>query len=96
MLEPFVDQYTAALREVWTSRSYAIAETLIVDFFPGGLAHQRLADSLHAWITTNTDADAPLVRLVRENLAGIERSIQAQACDREAGRSSEYREAVAD
>ena len=96
LLEPFIDQYTKALRDVWTSRSYAIAETLIVDFFPGGLAHQRLADSLHTWIETNADADAPLVRLVRENLAGVERSIQAQECDREAGRSNDYREAVAD
>jgi aminopeptidase N len=96
LLEPFIDQYTAAIRDVWSNRSYAIAETLIVDFFPGGLAHQRLADSLHAWIKTNADADAPLVRLVRENLAGIERSLQAQECDRKAVRSSEYREAVTD
>jgi aminopeptidase N len=81
---------------VWTSRSYAIAETLIVDFFPGGLAHQHLADSLHSWIKSNADADAPLVRLVRENLAGIERSLQAQERDREAGRSSDYVEAVRD
>ncbi len=96
LLEPFIDQYTAALRDVWTSRSYAIAETLIVDFFPGGLAHQHLADSLHSWIKSNADADAPLVRLVRENLAGIERSLQAQERDREAGRSSDYVEAVRD
>jgi hypothetical protein len=36
------------------------------------------------------------VRLVRENLAGIERSLQAQERDREAGRSAEYAEAVRD
>jgi len=96
LLAPFVDQYTSALRNVWSSRSYAIAETLIVDFFPGGLANQHLADSLHAWIRDNTDADAPLVRLVRENLAGIERSLQAQERDREAGRTADYAEAVRD
>ena len=96
LLSPFVDQYTAALREVWSNRSYAIAETLIVDFFPGGLANQYLADSLHAWIRDNPDADAPLVRLVRENLAGIERSLRAQECDREAGRTDAYVEAVRD
>ena len=96
LLAPFVDQYTAALRDVWSNRSYAIAETLIVDFFPGGLANQHLADTLHAWIRENTDADAPLVRLVRENLAGIERSLQAQERDREAGRSNDYAEAVRD
>ena len=96
LLAPFVDQYTAALRDVWTNRSYAIAETLIVDFFPGGLSDQHLADSLHAWLRDNVDADAPLVRLVRENLAGIERSLQAQERDREAGRSADYAEAVRD
>ena len=96
LLTPFVDQYTAALRDVWSNRSYAIAETLIVDFFPGGLANQYLADSVHAWIRDNPDADAPLVRLVRENLAGIERSLRAQECDREAGRTDAYVEAVRD
>jgi aminopeptidase N len=96
LLAPFVDQYTIVLRNVWSSRSYAIAETLIVDFFPGGLANQQLADSLHTWIRDNTDADAPLVRLVRENLAGIERSLQAQERDREAGRTADYAEAVRD
>jgi hypothetical protein len=51
---------------------------------------------LHAWIRDNTDADAPLVRLVRENLAGIERSLHAQERDREAGRTADYAEAVRD
>ena len=79
-LEPVVAKYFAALGDLWTSRSYHIAETLIVGLYPAPLASQSLVDATKAWLDANPDVPA-LRRLVTENLAGVERALAAQAAD---------------
>lgn len=80
LLEGFVPQYFASLKRIWQDRSFQIAETLIVDFFPAGLANTDLQAASQAWLAANTDEPA-LRRLVVENLAGVDRALAAQARD---------------
>ena len=80
-LEPLVAPYFDALAKVWKERSYKIAEYVILGFYPTPLASQELIDATNAWLDANPDIPA-LRRLVIENLAGVERALQAQRRDR--------------
>jgi aminopeptidase N len=80
LLEPFVEKYFAMLQTVWDSRSYAIAEKLIIGLYPSPLANEALADATRAWLEQNPEP-AALRRLVVENLAGVDRALAVQARD---------------
>ncbi|PJJ63499.1 aminopeptidase N [Compostimonas suwonensis] len=80
VLEPFVERYFDALTTVWESRSYKIAEYLVVGMYPAPLANEELRAATQAWLDANPGIPA-LRRLVTENLAGIERALAAQARD---------------
>jgi aminopeptidase N len=82
LLAPFVDKYFAVLQQVWESRSYAIAEKLVVGLYPAPLANQELAEATRAWLDANPEPPA-LRRLVVENLAGVERALVVQERDAE-------------
>jgi aminopeptidase N len=82
-LEPLVAPYFDALAKVWKDRSYKIAEYVILGFYPAPLASQELVDATNAWLDAHPDIPA-LRRLVIENLAGVERALQAQQRDRSA------------
>ena len=79
-LQSLVEPYFAAVKDIWTSRSYAIAQTFVVGFYPAALASQELVDATRAWLDANQDIPA-LRRLMVENLAGVERALSAQAMD---------------
>ncbi len=81
LLDEFVDQYFQMLLPVWESRTYKIAEYLILGLYPAPLANVRLRDATRAWLNDNADAASALRRLVAENLAGVERAIAAQVRD---------------
>ncbi|MHA6694410.1 aminopeptidase N [Homoserinimonas sp. A520] len=82
VLAPLVERYFASINGLWESRSYAIAEALVVGLYPAPLANQELADATKAWLDANHDTPA-LRRLVVENLAGVERALKVQARDRQ-------------
>jgi aminopeptidase N len=79
-LAPVVARYFESLTTIWTSRSYHIAETLIVGLYPAPLASIELVDATTAWLDANPEIPA-LRRLVTENLAGVERALAVQARD---------------
>lgn len=81
-LEGLVQPYFDALTEVWSSRTHAIAEYIVLGLYPTPLASQELVDATRAWLDANSDAAPALRRLVTENLAGVERALAAQARDR--------------
>ncbi|MBA4247085.1 MAG: aminopeptidase N [Microbacterium sp.] len=81
-LEGLVQPYFDMLTEVWESRTYAIAEYVVLGLYPTPLASQALVDATRTWLDANTDAQPALRRLVTENLAGVERALAAQARDR--------------
>ena len=79
-LASVVDRYFGSLADVWASRSYHIAETLVVGLYPAPLASAQLRDATRAWLDANPDIPA-LRRLITENLAGVERALAVQARD---------------
>jgi aminopeptidase N len=81
ILESLVAPYFAAIADIWDSRSYKIAEYVVLGLYPSPLANQSLVDATTAWLDANPDIPA-LRRLVVENLAGVQRSLKAQNRDR--------------
>lgn len=81
LLDEFVDQYFAMLLPVWESRTYKIAEYLVLGLYPAPLANAKLRDATRAWLNANAEAPAALRRLVAENLAGVERALAVQERD---------------
>ena len=80
LLAAFIPQYFDALTRIWKDRTFQIAETLIVDFFPSAVANADLQAAAQSWLAANPDEPA-LRRLVIENLAGVDRALAAQARD---------------
>ncbi|MEO7122695.1 MAG: ERAP1-like C-terminal domain-containing protein, partial [Lacisediminihabitans sp.] len=82
VLEPFVAQYFSMLDEIWSTRSYKIAEYIVVGLYPASLASDELRDATQAWLDANPEIPARR-RLVTENLAGVIRALKVQARDAE-------------
>ncbi|KQP71905.1 aminopeptidase N [Microbacterium sp. Leaf288] len=81
LLADFVARYFASLLPIWNSRTYQIAQYLIVGLYPAPLADVPLRDATRAWLEANGDAAPALRRLVAENLAGVERALSVQDRD---------------
>ena len=81
LLEQFVPRYFDALLPIWDSRTYQIAQYLIVGLYPAPLANVALRDATRAWLEAHGDAAPALRRLVAENLAGVERALSVQDRD---------------
>ncbi|PPI13697.1 aminopeptidase N [Rathayibacter sp. AY1D2] len=80
LLDAMVPVYFDALRSLWESKSYKIAEYLVVGFYPAATPSQEIVDATRAWLDANPEVPA-LRRLVIENLAGVERALRAQERD---------------
>jgi aminopeptidase N len=80
-LGEFVKPYFDMLLPIWNSRSYQIAQYIIVGLYPAPLANLELRDATRAWLAANPDAAPALRRLVDENLAGVERALAVQDRD---------------
>ncbi len=80
-LAAFVEPYFDMLLPIWESRTYQIANYLIVGLYPAPLANTALRDATRAWLDAHTDAPPALRRLVSENLAGVERALAVQDRD---------------
>lgn len=76
-----VDAYFDAIVPVWESRTYKIAEYLILGLYPAALANENLIVKTRAWLEANAEQPAALRRMVSENLAGVERAVAAQRRD---------------
>ncbi len=83
VLASFIPDYFAMLQDIWESRSYKIAEYLVMGLYPAPLANVELRDATVAWLEKNAEPPA-LRRIVVENLAGVERAIKAQERDAQA------------
>ena len=81
LLGDYVPRYFDALLPLWESRTYQIAQYLIVGLYPSPLADVALRDATRAWLEAHADAAPALRRLVAENLAGVERALSVQDRD---------------
>ncbi|SDH96578.1 aminopeptidase N [Agrococcus jejuensis] len=80
-LATLIERYHAALIPIWESRTYQIAEGLIVGLYPSVVATEELAAATRQWLAEHQDVPA-LRRLVQEQLAGVERALRVQERDR--------------
>ena len=83
LLEPFVDPYFAALRDVWLSRTNEIAQQIVLGFYPTLLSTSQTLARTDAWLAGSGDDLAALRRLIVESRDGVRRALRAQERDRD-------------
>ncbi|GGD39978.1 aminopeptidase N [Microbacterium faecale] len=83
-LAGFVGPYFTMVERVWRERTFQIASYLVELLYPAPLANAELRDATREWLREHGDAPAGLRRIIAENLAGVERAIDAQNRDAEA------------
>ena len=82
VLEPFVDQYFAKVLPVWNNKTYKMAEYLLVNLYPLALANKTLADKTEQFLKNpELESKPALKRIIVENLAAVQRALEAQATD---------------
>lgn len=82
LLAPYVDKYFDRALHMWSSNTFKIADYLLVNLYPVGLASAALAEQTRAFIARPEIAEiAALRRILAENLANVERALAAQAVD---------------
>jgi len=84
MLEIYADKYMEMAQRIWEERSYQIASYLLTNLYPIALANKGLADKTKKLIDSNFAKSKPAFRrTLVENLAGLERGLEAQIKDQE-------------
>jgi aminopeptidase N len=83
LLTPYVEKYHAMLTTLWESRTHAIAESVVLGFYPVVLANRELLDASQVWLDANPEAATALRRVVSENRDGVARALTAQKRDAE-------------
>ncbi len=84
LLSPFVQRYHDALETVWGDRTFAIAESIVLGFYPLSVADESLLEASQTWLDTHPGAPDALRRLVAENRDSVARALKAQAFDAQA------------
>ena len=62
----------------------ALIESIVLGFYPRGLASVELRDATQAWLDAHTDSPDALRRIVAENRDPITRALAAQERDAQA------------
>ncbi|MEC4014886.1 aminopeptidase N [Streptomyces sp. H27-D2] len=84
LLAPYTAKYFAAVKAVWDSRSYEMAQQIATGLYPALQVSQETLDATDAWLAS-AEPSAALRRLVTESRAGVERALRAQRADAAAG-----------
>ena len=79
VLEPLVSTYFDAVLPIWESRSYQMAEELIVGLFPEEIPSALVRDAAQQWLDAHPDAAPALRRMIIEGKADVERMLAGQA-----------------
>ncbi|MFM7014544.1 MAG: aminopeptidase N [Actinomycetota bacterium] len=84
LLEGFVSQYFDNALKIWESKTYKIAEYLLVNLYPLPLANAELVSATKAFLEKPEVKEKPaLRRIIIENLAAVERALKSQQRDRQ-------------
>ena len=82
LLVPFVDRYFERAMHMWSNNTFKIAEYLLENLYPVGLASEELAQKTREFIARPEVSEiAALKRIMIENLANVERALNAQQAD---------------
>ncbi|WP_455356562.1 aminopeptidase N [Streptomyces sp. SYSU K217416] len=80
LLAPYLDEYFAAVKGVWESRSHEMAQQIAVGLYPSLQVSPATLEATDAWLAS-AEPNAALRRLVSESRAGVERALNARAAD---------------
>jgi aminopeptidase N len=81
-LQPFVSQYFANVLKIWEDKTYHMAEYLLVNLYPLALVNKELVSETQAFLAkTEIQSKPALRRIIIENLANVERALNAQQRD---------------
>jgi aminopeptidase N len=81
-LQPFVAQYFASVLKIWKDKTYHMAEYLLINLYPLALANKELVSETQAFLVkTEIQSKPALRRIIIENLANVERALNAQQRD---------------
>jgi aminopeptidase N len=81
-LKPFASQYFANVLKIWEDKTYHMAEYLLVNLYPLALANKKLVSETQAFLSKSEVQSKPaLRRIIIENLANVERALNAQLRD---------------
>lgn len=78
LLSGFIDRYFDNLVSIWNSREFAIAEAIILSFFPLRVASLQLAQAGEKWLDENESCPDALKRLIKEKVDQVRRSLLVQ------------------
>ena len=82
LLVPYIDRYFEDALKIWDTKTYKIAEYLLVNLYPFNAASEQLVTATKNWLAkTDLSEKAALKRFVAENLDTVERHLRAQARD---------------
>jgi aminopeptidase N len=82
LLTDYVDKYFDRALHMWNSNTFKIADYLLVNLYPVGLASDALAEKTRTFIDRPEISEiAALRRILVENLANVDRALAAQAVD---------------
>ena len=82
ILEEYVDDYFAILRDIWGKKSFEIGETIVEGLYPSFIAKESTLDKTDSWLNgIGKDAPETLRRLVSEGRDGLARALRVQAID---------------
>jgi aminopeptidase N len=81
-LQPFVSKYFENVLKIWEDKTYHMAEYLLVNLYPLALANKELVSETQAFLSkTEIQSKPALRRTIIENLANVERALNAQQRD---------------
>lgn len=79
VLEPYVDRYFENVEKIWESKTFSIAEYLVLNLYPIELANESLRyKTKQALAKTSIQSKPALRRILVEHLANLERALACQ------------------
>ena len=81
LLEPYVAKYFAAIQDLWESKSYETASSMITGLYPSQLVSQATLDATDAFLDALSPDVPALRRLLTESRDTVVRALRAQAAD---------------
>ena len=79
ILEPYVDKYFDSVEKIWETKTFSIAEYLLLNLYPIEIASQSLRDKTAELIQKpGIQAKSALRRILIEHLANLDRALACQ------------------
>lgn len=80
LIEPFVEEYFAAVKDVWATRTSDIAQQIVIGLYPSLRIDESTLELTDRFIEEQQPVPA-LRRLLVEGRDGVARALRARACD---------------